>query len=114
MLARKIDARRPAEAAIEDIENMKKNAALICHTRERLIEDLRNMGFYVWESVTNFVLVRTKQICAKNLYLELKERGILVRYFEQPRLDDCLRITVGTENETDFLLDQLRLILNRR
>ena len=103
-----------AEAALEDIENMKQNAMLICQTRERLITDLRNMGFYVWESATNFVLVRSKQICAKNLYLELKKRGVLVRYFEQPRLDDCLRITVGTENETDFLLDQLRFILNRR
>tara|TARA_B100001094_G_scaffold320036_1_gene365649 strand:+ start:56 stop:1075 length:1020 start_codon:yes stop_codon:yes gene_type:complete len=103
-----------AEAALEDIENMQKNTMLICQTRKKLIKDLRNMGFYVWESATNFVLLRSIQICAKNLYLELKERGVLVRYFEQPRLDDCLRVTVGTEDETDFLLDQLRLILNRR
>ena len=44
---------------------------------------------------------------AKEIYQELRERKILIRYFEQPRLDDCLRITVGTDEEIDALLDNL-------
>ncbi|MEE3234212.1 MAG: histidinol-phosphate transaminase [Candidatus Latescibacterota bacterium] len=100
-----------AEAALEDIASMRKNASRISQTRERLINDLRDLDLYVWESATNFVLVRSLNVPAKTLYSELKERGVLVRYFDQPRLDDCLRITVGTDDETEFLLGQLRLIL---
>jgi len=101
-----------AEAGLEDIGSMRKNASLISNTREKLIDDLRDLGFYVWESAANFVLVRSPQIPAKTLYSKLKERGLLVRHFNQRRLDDCLRITVGTNDETAFLVDQLRLILN--
>lgn len=44
---------------------------------------------------------------AKEIYQELKQRKILIRYIDQPRLDDCLRITVGTDEEIDALLDNL-------
>ena len=44
---------------------------------------------------------------AREIYQELRKRKILTRYFEQPRLDDCLRITVGTDEEIDALLDNL-------
>ena len=101
-----------AEAGLEDIGSMRKNASLISNTREKLIDDLRDLGFYVWESAANFVLVRSHKTPAKILYSKLKERGLLVRHFNQRRLDDCLRITVGTNDETAFLVDQLRLILN--
>ena len=64
-------------------------------------------GFYVWDSQANFVLARSDRDAAA-LYAELKERRILVRYFsEPPRLADCLRISIGTDAETDALLDAL-------
>lgn len=98
-----------AEAALEDIEAMRANAARICRTRDRLSERLCALGFYVWDSQANFVLARIDTVPAisrdaATLYAELKERKILVRYFDQPRLNDCLRISIGTDMEIDALL----------
>ena len=103
-----------AEAAIEDIDSMRRNASLISQTRETLTRSLRNMGFYVWDSAANFVLARSQKVPAKTLYDILKKNGILVRHFNQPRLNDCLRITIGTKNEINFLLDKLRVILTNQ
>ena len=103
-----------AEAAIEDIDSMRRNASLISQTRETLTTSLRNMGFYVWDSAANFVLARSQKVPAKTLYDILKKNGILVRHFNQPRLNDCLRITIGTKSEINFLLDKLRVILTNQ
>ena len=96
-----------AEAALDDIRSMQANAARIGRTRERLTVRLRELGFSVWDSSANFVLARIQAPPAAQLYRELKERGILVRYFDQDRLRDCLRITVGTEDEITALLAEL-------
>jgi histidinol-phosphate aminotransferase len=103
-----------AEAALEDIDTMRQNAARICRTRTDLMQGLRQLGFFVWDSAANFVLARSNSLPAAQLYQELKERRILVRYFNQPRLDDCLRITVGTDDEIKALLDQLQDLLKTR
>ena len=103
-----------AEAAIEDIDSMRRNASLISQTRETLTRSLRNMGFYVWDSAANFVLARSQKVPAKTLCDILKKNGILVRHFNQPRLNDCLRITIGTKSEINFLLDKLRVILTNQ
>ena len=96
-----------AEAALEDMDTMRQNAARICQTRQRLCERLRGLGFYVWDSQANFALARIDGDAAA-LYAQLKERRILVRYFsEPPRLANCLRISVGTDAETDALLAAL-------
>ncbi len=100
-----------AEAALEDIETMRHSANRICATRARLTEELRALGFFVWDSATNFVLVRSEARPAAELYNALKDRRILVRYFNQKRLDDCLRISIGTDEETDALIASLREIL---
>ena len=101
-----------AEAALEDIDAMRANAARVCATRTRLSAELRELGFYVWDSQANFVLARLGERWTNNtaaeLYEELKERRILVRYFATPpRLADCLRISVGTDAEIDALLAAL-------
>tara|TARA_B110000495_G_C22434539_1_gene273316 strand:- start:75 stop:479 length:405 start_codon:yes stop_codon:yes gene_type:complete len=100
-----------AEAALEEIESMRQNAERICRTRDRLTLGLRQLGFHVWDSAANFALARSTSVPAAKLYQELKERRILVRHFDQPRLDDCLRITVGTDEEIEALLNQLHDIL---
>ncbi|MFT5373295.1 MAG: histidinol-phosphate aminotransferase [Candidatus Latescibacterota bacterium] len=100
-----------AEAALEEIESMRQNAERICRTRDRLTLGLRQLGFHVWDSAANFALARSTSVPAAKLYRELKERRILVRHFDQPRLDDCLRITVGTDEEIEALLNQLQDIL---
>ena len=102
-----------AEAALEDIDAMRANAACVCATRSRLCAELRELGFYVWDSQANFTLARLGErwahSTAAKLYAELKERRILVRYFASPpRLADCLRISVGTDAEIDALLAALK------
>ncbi len=97
-----------AVAALEDQETFRKNVSRIKQTRSRLIESLKKLGFFVYPSEANFVMIRCEDACeAKDIYQELKERMILVRYFDQPRLDDCLRVTVGTNKEIDALLEKL-------
>ena len=100
-----------AEAALEDIDAMRANAARVCATRTRLCAGLRALGFYVWDSQANFVLARLGTPAAK-LYAQLEERRILVRYFAAPpRLADCLRISVGTDAEIAALLAALEELL---
>ena len=100
-----------AEAALDDIDSMRTQAVHICQTRERLATRLCQLGFWVWNSSANFVLARISSPPAAELYAELKRRHILVRYFDQPRLQNCLRITVGTDQEIDALLGELQEIL---
>ena len=102
-----------AEAALEDIDAMRANAARVCATRTHLCAGLRALGFYVWDSQANFVLAKLGKRWANHsaaaLYAQLKVRRILVRYFaEPPRLADCLRISVGTDAEIAALLAALK------
>jgi histidinol-phosphate aminotransferase len=103
-----------AQAALDDVDSMRSRARQVCQTRDRLTAELRAMGFSVLDSEANFVLARSETPSAARLYAELKDRRILVRYFDQPRLQDCLRITVGTEDQTQLLIDTLKQILAER
>jgi histidinol-phosphate aminotransferase len=95
-------------AAMEDYAHMEANVARIRATRSRLTQGLRALGFEVPESQSNFVLARGKGAPdAAALFERLRDQGIIVRYFNAPGLDDCLRITVGTDQETELLLDGL-------
>jgi histidinol-phosphate aminotransferase len=95
-------------AALEDCDHMRANVQRVRASRDALIPALRELGFDVLPSHTNFVLAKTPTGDAAPLYEELKARGILVRYFAQPLLKDALRITVGTPEENAALLDALR------
>ena len=72
---------------------------------------LERLGFSVWDSSANFVLARIGNPPADWLYQELKKRHILVRYFNQDRLRDCLRISVGTDQEIETFLRELENLL---
>jgi histidinol-phosphate aminotransferase len=97
-----------AVAALGDQETFRENVTRIKKTRERLIDSLKKLGFFVYPSQANFVMIRCRDANeAREIYQELKKRKILIRYIEQPRLEDCLRITVGTDEEIDALLDNL-------
>jgi len=86
-----------------------KNACVtkIKASRAALTQELRQLGFTVLDSHGNFVLATPPQPHAERLYLALKEQGILVRYFKQPRLNDKLRISVGTEEQNQTLIAAL-------
>jgi histidinol-phosphate aminotransferase len=93
-----------ATAALEDYEWMQANVARVRATRARLSEALRQRRFEVLPSQANFVLARRPGKVLERLYLAIRERGILVRYFAVPELRDALRISVGTDAEVDALL----------
>ena len=100
-----------AAAAIADRDYKSANAQKIKVSREKLAVTFKQLGFRVWPSQTNFLLVRPPQGDAERIYQALKMQGILIRYFKQPRLEDKLRITVGTEEQNQILVKTLREIL---
>jgi len=99
-----------AIAALEDYDWMQQNVKRIKATRFRLIQGLIELGFLVCPSQANFVLARKKGEKLEPLYLGLKEKGILVRYFSSPELHDSIRITVGTDEEIVALLRELKAL----
>ncbi len=99
---------RLGAAAMSDQGWMKDNAGKIKASREKLAKALEKMKFKLWPSQANFILTRPPTGDARYLYYELRDRGILVRYWDRPRLDDKIRITVGTEEENQALLEALK------
>ncbi len=101
-------ALRLGEAAMNDQGWMKDNAGKIKASREKLAKALEKMKFRLWPSQANFILARPPRGDARYLYYELRDRGILVRYWDRPGLDDKIRITVGTEEQNLALLEALK------
>ena len=97
--------------AIEENEYYMENCKRIARTRKRVTEQLREMGFSVLDSRANFIFARTDKIGGKELYLKLKERGVLVRHFDSERISDFNRITIGTDEEMDILISKIKEIL---
>jgi histidinol-phosphate aminotransferase len=102
-----------AEAALDDLQYMKDNAERVKKVRTDLSSELRRLGFEVWDSAANFVLARIERPKAADIYGELKRRHVLVRYFDDPRLRDCLRISVGTDEEIAVLIEHLDEIIEK-
>jgi histidinol-phosphate aminotransferase len=97
-----------ARAALEDEDHMQQTRVKILATRTRLAAALGQLGFAVTPSQANFVWCRRPDRPAKPIYEELKRRMILVRYMAYEGYGDGLRITVGTDEETDRLLEALK------
>lgn len=106
-----IAAQVAALAAIKDQDYCHANVRRITAQRERLITALRRMGLEPGDSHTNFILVKFTRPPAREVYEKLCARNIYVRHFPQPELADKLRISVGSEQQNDTLLDALREIL---
>jgi histidinol-phosphate aminotransferase len=87
---------------------------MIIATRERLTKELSDLGFCVSTSQTNFLwAVPPDDVSAVDLFEELKNAGILIRYFPLAGIDRYVRITVGTDSEIDALLQRVRQIVER-
>ncbi len=95
-------------AALEDDEYFRETVNKIVTTRERVKGELRALGFVCGDSQSNFLFVTHPALSAKRLFEDLKAQDIYVRYFPKPRIDQYLRITIGTDDEMDVLLDFLR------
>ena len=98
-------------AAMQDQEYKNDCAEKVKRSRQQLAIDLRQVDFKVRDSQGNFLLVTPSDKPAAAIYQSLKEKGILVRYFNSPRLDDKLRITVGTDEQNKKLLKEIKLLV---
>lgn len=99
--------------AVKDDEYFKETTGKIIATREWSKKELANLGFSFMDSKANFIFATHKEIPAKEIFEALREAGIYVRYFSAPRIDNYLRITVGTEEEMEKLFGFLQKYLNR-
>ncbi len=95
-------------ASVKDEEYFRATLAKVIATRDRLTKELRTLGFELPDSCANFVFAEHKNYRAKDICEYLKTRDIYVRYFSKPRIDNRLRITVGTDEEIDALIAALR------
>ena len=100
-----------AVAALQDLSWMRRNARRIQRSRAVLASALTGMGFQVYDSETNFVLARRRGTDMKAIQRALKRQKILIRHFDVPGLDDCLRITIGTPADTAAVIEHLRRIV---
>ncbi len=103
-----------AKGAIEDDAYFKSTVKKIIGTRSALESGLRKLSFDVLPSSANFVLARTVKKGGAELYSALKDKGILVRHFGDKRIEDFIRITVGTGEQTGVLLKALAEILEEK
>ena len=100
-----------AVAAIEDEAYFEQCCSAVIATRENLTSELRELGFEVLPSAANFIFARHPQRDAATLAKALREKSIIVRHFKLPRIDQFLRITVGTDAECQALTQTLQGIL---
>ncbi|MEI6875283.1 MAG: histidinol-phosphate transaminase [Spirochaetota bacterium] len=100
-----------ATAAILDEAWFEETRVRVMRTRDRVAAQLRALGFDVADSRANFLFISHARAPAAELYSRLKEKGVLVRYFKKPRIDNHLRVSVGTDEEMDGFLVALSGIL---
>jgi len=101
-------------ATLKNDEYNRQNCAAILRTRKWTAGRLKEMGFDMPYSSTNFLFVRHPAISGEELYRELKNRGILVRHFDAERIRDYNRITIGTREQMEHLADAVETILEGR
>jgi len=104
-------AQAAAVAALRDQEYMRATCAQLVATRQWFSAELATIAEHVWPSAANFVLARFGKPRAGNLYQKLKENHILVRYWNTPRIDDCLRISIGTEAQMRTVITKIKELL---
>ena len=102
---------KAGQAALEDTAYFEKTRAAIMDTRAWTMQQLTDRGFTVLDSRANFVFASTERINGGALYKKLKENGILVRHFDAPRIENWLRITIGTPEQMQALMDAVDKIL---
>lgn len=94
--------------AVRDEVYFQETLGKIIRTRERVKEELHKLGFVFPDSKSNFIFAKHPKLSAKELFEALKRKKIYVRYFAKPRIEEYLRITIGTDEEMDVLLNFLK------
>ena len=99
--------------AVRNADYFKDTVNKIIATRERIKGELLELGFTFPDSKANFIFASHEKIPAKIIFQELRKRGIYVRYWEKPRIDNALRITIGTDEQMDVLIKNLKEIIEK-
>ena len=105
-------AQAGAIAAIEDQAHLEETSAKVIQTRTKLVEQLNALGFETLPSTANFIFTRHPQHAGAKLYQALRDRGIVVRHFKSARIEEFLRITIGTDEQSNELVAALKEILS--
>lgn len=101
-----------AIAAIKDEEYFKECVSRIINTREKVIESLSGLGFNVIPSKANFIFAGHPIYPAEKLFAKLREKGVLVRYFNKDRINNYLRISIGSEEEMKLFIEKVKDIIS--
>ena len=101
-------------AAIEDNDVYMANCRVIAENREYTAAELQKLSFTVLPSKANYVFAKSPDISGDDYYQTLKARGVLVRHFTAERIRDYVRISIGTKEQMDVLLEKTREILKER
>ena len=101
-----------ATAAIDDNDYFNHCRQKIIDTREWTVAQLQALGFQILPSMANFIMAKPDGVSAEILFAQLREHKILVRYFQKPRIDEYLRISIGTDQEMQALITALQRILS--
>ena len=104
-------AMQAAVAAVEDVEYFETTCQKIIASREWTVAALQQLGFEVIPSAANFIFASHPGHDAAKIFAALREKKILVRYFNKPRINQHLRITIGTQQECEALLTALQEIV---
>jgi len=104
-------AQAGAIAAIQDQAHLELTSKKVIQSRERLVTELSLLGFDTLPSTANFIFTRHPKHTGVKLYQALRDRGIIVRHFKSPRIEEFLRITIGTDDQTNELIAALKEIL---
>ena len=95
-------------AAISDRAYFEKTVHKVVETREWTKKELAKLGFVFGDSKANFIFASHPEIPAAELFAALREANIIVRYFNKPRIDNYLRITIGTQEDMEMLIKFLK------
>jgi len=104
-------AQAGAIAAIDDQAHLEQTSKKVIQTRETLVNELNILGFETLPSTANFIFTRHPKHAGIKLYQALRDRGIIVRHFKSARIDEFLRITIGTDEQSGELVAALKEIL---
>lgn len=100
-------------AAIKDRAYFESTVSKVIATRQRVAEELRALGFTVLNSQTNFLFATHNAISIKDYFEWLKAQKVFIRYFNLPRINNYVRITIGTDDEMNIFLNKTKEYLNR-